>query len=432
LFDLIVSTFTASQNIGTIAATFDVEINQIRFLIDRQISNAANKKLSKLRENIFKYEALEFYAQYFQLQNSILTYNKDDEQNRENLNEEYKQVLEKLENIRVYEHLKNLSFDLKRNKEILYIRKEENKEIKKFVKEKAWLSVEQSATTIRSKLLFYFIRNQVWLMSSDVEKAYKDTEIQYELLKKNKAYTECNLKDYVKVMANFIRRMQNTNNFKKFDEVKTNIQHALTQINDETFVRVKRFELMYVDRNINIDSFHFDKIKNIIPEFIFVYNNYFKDRRDTLLTICNDIALTYFYLDDFNNALTYINLLLNDKYLKHSKDLESYAYIIRQIILIELNVSVNNENEFYNIKKKLYRDDKLHKLENKILDMLDQYVLVTNTKDKANVIAHYQSEILIMLENPLQKYFLKYFQIDWWMTAKLNNKTIYQYFNKNE
>lgn len=121
---------------------------------------------------------------------------------------------------------------------------------------------------------------------------------------------------------------------------------------------------------------------------------------------------------------------MNDKYLKHSKDLESYGFIIKQIILIELNTSLVNENEYYNIKKKLYRDNKLYKLENKILDMLDKYALAQTTKEKSNIIKSYQSEILKMLEEPLQKNFLKYFQIDWWLTAKLNNKTIYQYFNK--
>ncbi|MEZ4880537.1 MAG: hypothetical protein R2801_10285 [Chitinophagales bacterium] len=432
LFDLIINTFTTNQTGDSLAASFDIEINQIRFLIDRKIINTASKRLSKLKDNILKYEALEFYTQYFQLYNSILSYNKDDEQERVNLNNEYKKVLEQLENIRIYEHLKNLSFDLKRNKEILYIRKEENKQIKNFVLEKDWLSKEEAAITIRSKLLFYFIRNQVWLMSSDVEKAYKETLIQYELLKQNKDYATYNLKDFVKVMANLIRRMQNTNQFEMFDEVKTTLQKTLSKINDDTFVRVKRFELMYVDRNLNIDLFHFDEIKNILPEFIFVYNNYFKDRRDTLLTICNDIVLTYIYLDDFENALTYINLLLNDKYLKHSKDLESYGFIIRQIILIELKQSIFNENEYYNIKKKLYRDNKLYQIENKVLDMLEEYSLVETSKEKAKVIANYQAEILEMLKNPLQKNFLKYFQIDWWMTAKLHNKTIYQYFNKKK
>jgi hypothetical protein len=124
------------------------------------------------------------------------------------------------------------------------------------------------------------------------------------------------------------------------------------------------------------------------------------------------------------------NTLLNHEELNSFKDLESYAHIIRLLCFIELNKKFVSDNLFDNLKKKLYRDKKLFKMENCMLRFIEEYTNSTESKQKLSVLLQYKTEIEQLVQNPLEQNMLHYFNILWWMEAKINQKTMLTYFTK--
>lgn len=432
LEELILNTLNSSCTSSSITSKITTMINHVHFLLEKNIPSIAKKKLNYIRNVIFDFELYEYYAPYFKYYNVILSYNNDDSIERENLVNEYNLVINYLANIQTYETLKNLSFDFKRRNEILYVRVQEQKEIRNFIFQNKWLQDVRDAKTTRSKLLFYFVRNQYWLMSNELEHAYEDTFQQYTLLKNNPNYCKINPKDYAVTIGNFIKRMQNIGDFTYMEEAKQNMLKILNEIQDKEFIQAKKFDIIYVDRNLWIDNHQFHKLKSILPEMLHTYEHYYKHRKDTRIAICNDIALTYFYIDDFTSALDYINQLLNDDYIKHSKDLESYAHLIRVLLFIELNTDILNYNTIENLRKKLYRDDKLYTAEKYILKILEDYCGVPDKKQKITILKESKLKLKELLDINYNINLLKYIPIDLWIEAKIHGKTIYQHFNKTK
>ena len=264
---------------------------------------------------------------------------------------------------------------------------------------------------------------------NDLEAAYTDSCNQYVLLDKNLSFRQLYATDYINNLGNHLFRMINVNQYENANDVIQKLESALKNYPDKDFVQLKRLNILYIERARSMHEKDFPRMLQNI-EFMENAIGYFKIRKDIAISLQYDIILAYFYNDKFADALMHANTLLNHEELNSFKDLESYAHIIRLLCFIELNKKFVSDNLFDNLKKKLYRDKKLFKMENCMLRFLEEYANSTESKQKLAVLIQYKKEIEQLVQNPLEQNMLHYFNILWWMEAKINQKTMLSYFTK--
>jgi hypothetical protein len=430
LTDLIVSTFASIQENNSVENKLLAIILQFPFLMERRVNNLLQKKIQLAKKMAYDYELYNYYATIHNYECLILEVDKTYETRKNKLNEEYKAIQDKITNIYQYQQLKD---------EWLMIRQDTNAYIREqskidFVKEKLarqLLNDEHHAITTASKILFYYVRVGYALMLNDVAAAYADSVSQYLVLKENPNYCKANEKEVIVTLSNFVLRMLNVSNYEYFDEVKNTLLQYLENSKDIDLVQSKKLNLALVEKNQYLKQNRFDKIYELLPAYMNVMDFYTK-RQDIQLSMLYDIAIIYFYNDQFEECLEFISKVLNHKALHTMIDLESYCLLLRLFVFIEMNQVHHFDTNIENLRRKLYRDDKMFKSENAILKMLAEYSLANSNAKKVDILTEHKKNIETILQDKLEQNIINYFPIHLWLEAKLEHKTIYQKFNNKQ
>ncbi|MDB5228330.1 MAG: hypothetical protein JWN78_2523 [Bacteroidota bacterium] len=418
LTDIILNTFTNSIYTTSTEEKILVDISQIHFLNAHKNFALSKKKIHQLKKMFYENELYNFYPVIYPYELEIYTYQKEDIGERNKINEDYEFALQCMNNIRQYEQLKETWVGYSQRSQA-YIRNEKQSAEYRKELEKESLRDKENALCSKSKALFFYIRTGYFLLLNEHDKAYAEAEQQFEFYQEQETYRKNNQKEYITFLANFLSRMQNVDRYEKFEQVKTLLLDEFSRCDDEDLINAKKLNLLYAEKNISFKKDNYKQAISLVPEMLNALP-YFRKRKDIELTILYDIALIYFYNHEFLQALDYINRVINDEELYARKDLESYAYLIRIFIILELNKPDKFDNLLENTKKKLSREGKLFGMENVIFRLLNELLVMSSQKEKIKIITKYQPQIEKILENPLEKNALNYFNIQWWMNAKLN------------
>ena len=223
--------------------------------------------------------------------------------------------------------------------------------------------------------------------------------------------------------------MLNVNNYEYFEEVKQTLFKYLDNSKDIDLVQSKKLNIALVEKNQYLEKNQFDKIYALLPAYQSVLNFYTK-RQDIQLSMWYDMAMIYFYNDKFEDCLHFVSLILNHKALHTMIDLESYCLLLKMFVFIEINQTHHFDNNIENLRRKLYRDDKMFKAENAILKMLVDYSVANSATNKIQILEQHQQNIGTILQDKLEQNINNYFPVQLWLNAKLEHKTIYQKFNQ--
>ena len=427
LSDLIITTFSSIQENNSVENKLLSVLQQLPFLIERRVNNLLEKKIAQAKKIVQDFELYNYCAIIYQYEMLILEVDKHYETKKSKLTNEFLQNEQKLQNIRNYQQLKD---------EWLMIRQDTNTYIREknkidFVSDKLtipYLSDIEKATTTASKILFYYVRVGYFLMINDAEAAYTDSVAQYMVLKNNPNYCKANEKEVIVTLSNFVLRMLNVSNYEYFDEVKNTLLQYLENSKDIDLVQSKKLNLALVEKNQYLKQNRFDKIYSLLPTYCNVLDFYNK-RQDIQLSMLYDMAMIYFYNDEFETCLEFISKVLNHKALHTMKDLESYSLLLKMFVFVELNQIHHFDTNIENLRRKLYRDDKMFKAENSILKMLTDYSLANSNANKVYILTEHKKTIETILQDKLEQNIINYFPIHLWLEAKLEHKTIYQKFN---
>ncbi len=428
LAELIITTFSTIQENSSIENKLISIIQQFPFLLERRTNNLLEKKIQQAKKMLIDFELYNYFEVIHYYESLILEVDKHYASKKKMLTEEQKIYQTKQQNIQQYQQLKD---------EWLIIRQDTNTYIREkskidFVTEKLahplLIDVETAITTA-SKILFYYVRVGYALMINDVATAYNDSVAQYLVLKNNLNYCKANEKEVIVTLSNFVLRMLNVNNYEYFDEVKQSLFQYLENSKDIDLVQSKKLNIALVEKNQYLEKQQFDKIYGLLPTYMNVIDFYTK-RQDIQLSMLYDIAMIYFYNDKFDECLNFVSQVLNHKALHTMIDLESYCLLLKLFVFIEINQTHHFDNNIENLRRKLYRDDKMFKAENAILKMLVEYSIANSLANKIKILTEYKIKIETVLQDKLEQNIINYFPIILWLEAKLDHKTIYQKFNQ--
>ncbi len=420
LTDTILNTFTNSPHNTSLEEEILHTLTQIHFLNLRKNFGLSKKKIKQLKKTFTEQEIFNFYPIIYQYELEVYTYQKEDTAARNELSAEYSFALNCMNNIHQYEQLKEAWVNHSQRSQA-YTRNEKLTAEYKSTLENNLLADEKNALCSKSKGLFHYIRTGYFLLLNEMENAYTEAIAHFNFFLENNNYRVNQQKEYVTFLANFLNRMQNVDNYDLFEQVKVLLLAEFENCNDAELVNAKKLNLIYAEKNMFSKSGDHARSVELIPDMINALP-YFKRRKDVGLTIIYDIAMIYFFNNEFLKALEFINQLINDEDLYAKKDLESYAYLVRIFIILELNKPNKFDNLLDNTKKKLSRDGKLFGMENLLFRLLNDLLVAESAKEKRKIISRYQPKVDKLLADPMESKALKYFNIQLWIQLKLDEK----------
>lgn len=410
-----------------ISVKLEQDLMKLNFLIRRNLESQAKEHIKNIKKIIFKYELFEYYNVLYNIEFGLQKYNLDDAANIKLLALEKEMVDNKL-----YHHFK-IDYD----KYQVWINRFHNTQVflrtEKQIEETKLLLIDSMDNMnehlmLKSVVQLYQIKifTLMGLDEASIHEAY-DTSIKLlHLLEKQRNKLQINALFYIVVFKNIIRTIGMVQDYTYFHDVVKEIRLLLQHIEHERSKNEMEFEFIITELNIHYHNKNLKAVKENLKNINPFIDNVYKDNIHTLVLVYFDLALFHFYTDDFEQALNYVNLIFNQKNIETKQTIKSYTEILRLLILIESDTFLTSENYYYNLKKKIYRDGCLFKCENAILNFIEEYIY-TNEK-KILVLAKHQKIINDILQDSYENNFLKYVRIDWWLAAKIQDKTIYQYF----
>lgn len=420
LTDLILDTFINSPHTVSLEEEILITLSHIHFLNQHKNYGLSKKKIKQLKKIFNEQEIFNFYPIVYQYELEIYTYQKEDIAARNKLSAEYELALKCMNNIREYEQLKEVWISYTQRSQA-YARDEKQTAEYKTAFSHILLSDEKMALCAKSKNLFHYVRTGYFLLLNEADNAYKEAIAHYQFFLQHDNFRIYAQRDYILFLANFLNRMQNVDNYELLDEVKSKLLTEFETCKDKDLVNAKKLNLIYAEKNKFSKNGDYAKSVELIPEMLQALS-YYKKRKDIELTVIYDIAMIYFYNQDFVKSLEYINQLLNHEHLYTFKDLESYSHLVRIFIMLEMNKTKKMDSLLENTKKKLSRDGKLFGMENLLFRLLNDLLIAETPKEKRKIILKYQPKIEKILENPMEQKALKYFNIQHWMQVKLAEK----------
>ncbi|MBL7891980.1 MAG: hypothetical protein JNL63_05080 [Bacteroidia bacterium] len=404
-------------------------ITHSAILLNKSLPEEAYYKLQKTKKIAYANEKFELILNIIQLERRILLKNflgqKELNSRIEKILKEEKSIFHILSRENEYKHLA-YQVDMYIKKRGMELRSAEEKKIFKQIIQHPIMKDENSATTLYSKRLMYYILQNYYLLVSDLTKAKeysiknliitetglsrgnKQDLIQYIYALNNLLVIQLNLKDYTGTL----------NTIKKLKLIPAAFKLKETS---EEFIKVIEFGYIHEIALYN-NTGHFDKAatagKLLTPEFNKVKN---KISQEYFLVFYSNMASANFGINRYKESLHWINELFNLPREMFREDIMVSMKILNLINNFELK---NYDHlEYMNLAAQRYfkKQKKVYKIEFLIVSFIQKYAKI-NTNEELNEFKKLRVKITNALKSPYERTALDPLDIISWIDSKIQNR----------
>jgi hypothetical protein len=293
-----------------------------------------------------------------------------------------------------------------------------------------FLKDEQNATNFYSKLLYYTTLAYYYFNTNDIPSSNIYCKKGIELMEANPIQIRENYTLYVAILNNLAysgsqlkEKNESFEAIKKMRNIPTKyfINKDLTNdIINKIFIRSNFLEL-----NIYIESGEFQQAHKLTNQIIQKLTD-IEDKLDFTyrykLFLYFNISYTFFGVEDYKNALFWLNKILNTKDTKEPTDLFCFGRILNYIIHFETgNVSFIDNINCSNIRF-FKKNNKLYEFETIVFDFFNKELNNPNhiQKNKNFIKIRNQLNDLIITLNDNKG--IQYFDLLTWLDSKIEKK----------
>lgn len=382
-------------------------------LIDKTISKAEENELLEILPEIFEVRKLLLSRQYFKGLSG---------QELSNIEQEESDNLKKLENLNL---IKMLSAKIAQfhYQKISGRTVSDLKEVDKIMQHPI-LQDQKNVLTFRAQLDFLQVHATSNFIKGETNKAYEYNKQFLDLLNtsgKANIYPQ----RYVSALNNFLI---DSLVLGKYEAVESGIQRLRSLPNEKAFARLENLELNVFRLTYQLELNMFINLKQFKrgtqhKEGILEGLKKFKGKivKHNVVTLNYLLAYIYFGNREYNEALSFINKILNDREEKAVQEVYSFARLLNLLIHYELG----NHQLLESLIKSTYRyqkkREKLFNTEKLILKYLDKLNYMVDPGEKTETFKTFHNELKILQTKPEEKRAFNYFDFAWWTESKIQS-----------
>lgn len=423
LYDAILRSLDAYHANSSTDAQLKRLLHNVEILYKKTLYTQSAKLLRSAKKMAIKYEKHTTLLEIQTWEKLLIekdAYQHMGEKELQELLEQDRLVLKKVENYNEFWNIKSRLFDIL-NKKGKARSQEELHGFKEII-DTTLLQSEDAALYYETKYLYYHIYSAYYFGIGDYEKSYENLTKLVEHIESviDKFKEEPNI--YFSVLTNIIYV---GSQLKRYDEVFMYLERLrnmpekmLLQRNED--LDIKLFSSAYsIELTIYAHTGDFDKGIELIPiveDGIKLYENKMPKVRKAWFYF--SIAIIYFGAADYSGALKWINRLLNDIEIEESQDIHCFAQLLNLIIHLELGNQRLVPYALKSTQRYLSTRNRVYKFEEMMLNFISRILKVKSEEEATQAYAELHEQLQPLADDTFEKSAFEYFDFAAWAESK--------------
>jgi hypothetical protein len=429
LYRLILKSVSGFENEKYAVSKTNELIHFVKILNQKSLVSQAFKFIEKAYSAADTYE---LYPQMLEILNlklrmlGALAYSYENELEFQRVFERQSLISKKLANIRDYSMLAS--------KLIMHERKDTKPRSESDEKEEVnllkstLLRNEENAITFESKNIFFNITLLPSLRKGDWNKIYETSRNHLDYIESKPHLLSEHIERYILVLADNLGMLKNLRRYDEFLELlnkyrslPVKYKNYIEETNRNTITIISYF----LEISAYIDTANFEKGTQIVDEAEATLNrlgekvNKFRSSR-----LCILISTLFFITRNYDDALKWLNKILNDTSSGIPSDIRSNARILNLLIHLELNDFDLLEYSIRSAYRSLSKINKLYEFEKIILNFIRHSFKFKTHRDFIDALHGLRKELESLLPHPYErKPVLDLYMIQW-IDSKLKNRPL--------
>ncbi|MEM7549917.1 MAG: hypothetical protein AAF363_09585 [Bacteroidota bacterium] len=403
-------------------------INHAQILFDRSLYNQCVDVLVKAKKRAKKIDNLELQLEILKWEKNVLTHTIGPD-NEGRVNRIIKEVNDANRSINTINLITNLSVKLRAiYAKIGYIRsKNDLDQINALVKDDL-LSFDEVNASLNERLNLYRLYVNYYFFIQDFESGYQYAQKWVDLFDNHRELKTFRVENYLIAINNLMiaqHKLYKYHEFVAFSRRLREIRHYSTSLLNEN-IRLKLLKYTYVhefNRIFMLGDFKsgvslMNRIKPGLEDFIDQLDEHSK------LILYYKVACLYFGNDNYDEAIHWLNRILNSENIDIREDIHSFARILSLISHYELgNMDVIDYYIRSAYRFMLQKDD-LKSFQKAILSFLRKLAGEFTEEDLIPEFKKLLNKLIPLQENPYEKRAFIYFDIISWLESKINRERV--------
>jgi len=287
-----------------------------------------------------------------------------------------------------------------------------------------------------SQYLYRHIKSAYFYAIGNLEQALTQLNESIRLFsKEGTANVESNKK--LSTFTNAIYISDKMGNYRRSMKYLSNLKSMTQELNANEDLSIKLFSsISSIELNLNLRKGDFTnalKLSKSIEEKLTQFDDKIVPIRRAFLEF--KIAVIHIGMKDFNEALRWVNKILNDSELDKTEDIIGYTQLLDLLIHIELNnekllpYSLKNTLRFFKTRNRLYSFEKV------FLNFISKLIKSDDKFETVDLWAELFGELQELQDDAFESVALDYFDFKSWAESKIKNKSfdiiIREHYNEN-
>ena len=428
LYETILRSLDAFHSESSVDVQLRSQLHYAEILYKKSLYDECHKMLLKSKKLAVRYEKHSILLDIYKWEKKIIEkdgYATITEEGLVNLLEEDMLILDKINNYADFWNLKSrLFFKLNR-----YGKVRDLKELEEFktIIDNVLLKSEEAALTYETRCLHAHIYSAYFFGTGDYGKSYEYIKKHLELLESNSEMLQEEPNKYFAALSNIIYLCTQLNKHKEVPAFLKRLKDIPAMLGKKTTedLEIKLFSTsMSAELTLYIQTGQFKKAELLIPSLITGLKKY-KDKinkvREAFFYF--NIAIVYFAEGKHNDALKWLNQLLNDGELDANKDIHALARIFDLVVHLEIGHHELIPYTLRSVQRYLTKRKRMYKFESVFLDFIKVISRAKAESEKRKAFQSLHDELIILNKDPFEKPVFEYFDFLTWAESKIKDTT---------
>ncbi len=421
LYNLILKSLTAYYSSSSVDSELKELLQQVKTLLEKGLYKQCEKIISKTKLLAEKYEKHLALLELSDWEIRLMYRQSYKGKTAKEIERCYKDTFSeanKYINYKEYEQISARMF-VRTNKKG-YSRTNTDLLAYKSITDHPLLRSEDKTISYHSLSVYYTIYSSYYLLQNDYTIAYSYTQKKVKFMEAHPYQIGENIQSYVTALTNLILCQLNLKKYtevvlslKKLKEINTKSQNIQSRI----FYTVYNSEL-----TMHIDKGEYTQGIKLIPS---IQNGLGKMgfSKEANMILSYGISQVYFGAGNYQDALIYLNKIINDTGINMRSD----VYCMVKIMLLIVHFELGNEELLEYMEKSVHRyldkNERLYRVETSILDFMRKTVpKIITPQERIKAFKKLKAEIEEITQNTYEKKALEYFDFISWLESKIEKR----------
>jgi hypothetical protein len=428
LYETILRSLDSYHSESSIDVQLRSQLHYVEILFKKSLYDECGKLLQKAKKLAVKYEKHSVVLDAHKWEKRLIEkdgYTTTTESEINNLLEDELLCVDMINNYCEFWNIKSrLFFMLSRYGKVRDISELQNF---KTIIDNVLLKSEASALSYETRYLYYHIYSAYFFGIGNYPESYDYIKKHLELMEKNPNMLKEEPNKYFAAVTNMIYICTQLGKFKEIHKWVVKLNNIPEMLGKKTTedLEIKLFSSSNSALlSLYIQTGDFKKAELLIPAIetgLKKYENKINKIREAFLYF--NISIVYFSTGKFNEALKWINKLLND----HIPDVNEDIYTLARLLDLAIHLEIGNNDlipyTLRSVQRYLNKRKRMYRFESVFVDFVKVIARAKTERDKKLSYAWLKDQLLTIYNDPFEKPVFEYFDFLTWVESKVSNKT---------